>query len=281
MHTPSFLIWALARHCPLRQIPGWENPERTERLLRAARAYDEARAEGRILDGIALAAATDTVRSPEVVLGFRVDEALRLYGGEPGLHAACDACPANALKDHRGRQVVGCFGMWPLPDRLDEFYEQVEAALPAEPLLREAANQTTPPWYGLWLDTPLTGSRALSIGRVLRKLRLDDPASAAGRDELVLALNAAAGGIPLHFLLYPPGKVEGQWWNLLPHCERCKAPWLRRGPCSVCGQTTHPASPKKRHVRGNRPYYSLIRLLGEAKAREFVARHRAQLRGGQ
>lgn len=280
MHTPAFIVWALARHCSLRQIPDWENPERTERLLRAARAYDEARAEGRIVEGVALAADAQAAQSIEQVLAFRVEDGLSLYGGLAAIEAACDACPANVLKGHRSRQFVGCFGMWPLPLDLGAFYEEVQAALAAEPLAADLASRTKPGWFGLWLDSPLTGPAADAIGRVLGNLRLDDPASVAGRDELVLALDVAAEGIPLHFRLYPPGQVAGQWWNLVPHCEVCHAPWTGDGPCRVCGQTTHPAPPKKRHVRGKRPYYPLVRLLGLEKAREFVARYRVQRRDG-
>jgi hypothetical protein len=270
MDTPSFLVWALERHCSLRQIAGWEDPERTERLLRAARAYDEARAEGRILDGVAFAAGAEVEQEISSVRGFRVDSTLGLYGGAAGLHANCDNCPANALGDNRGRQVVGCFGMWPLPTDLNRFYEHVDAAL-AESRL---PTNTRPGWFGLWMNSPLSGDTCSELVRVLAGLRIDDPASDAGRAELVIALEAAARhDIPLRVQLYPRGRTDDPWWQLADHCGRCHAEWTGSGPCRVCGQTVHPAAPKKRRVRGQRPYFPVVRLLGAEHAAELWVRY--------
>lgn len=278
-HTPSFLVWALEQHCPLRQIAHWQDAERTERLLRAARAYDEARAEGRILDGVAFAAGAEDENDLSQVLACRTSEALELYGGEDQVRAACRDCPANALCGHRGRTVAGCLGMWPLPADLDGFCRQVEDCIAADRTIAAAVpavETTSPGWYGLWLASPLAGPPAAAIAGLLRQLVLDDPVSATGRDELLLALVAAAGGnIPLHVRLYPPGSVEGPWWSLVSHCGRCQAPWTGSGPCSVCGRESHPASPKKRHVRGQRPYRPLVNLLGRENAGEFLVRYRA------
>jgi hypothetical protein len=278
MHTPSFVVWALERHCPLRQIAGWEDPERTERLLRAARAYDEARAEGRILDGIALGAGACKRTDPADAPAFRVDTALAVYGGTDALHAACRDCPANALAGHHGRLVAGCFGMWPLPNDLDGFVADasrqvgatgsVVAAIPATVTVR-------PAWYGLWLESPLASAAAEALAAVVRQLEVRDADSAAGRDELALALDASARrGIPLHVRLYPPGRVRGPWWELVEHCGRCRAPWLGRGPCRVCGQSLHPASHKRRHIRGSRPFVELARLMSRERAAELLHRFR-------
>jgi hypothetical protein len=280
MNTPSFLVWALARHCSLRQIADWEDAERTERLLRAARAYDEARAEGRIVEGVALAAGADREVDAAQVLGFRVETALELYGGTAGLDAACDDCGANALRGHHGRQVVGCFGMWPLPEDLDGFCEQVESIVAGQPTIA-ATSPTTPRWYGFWLRSPLPAETAGALAVLLRELQLPDAVSAAGRDELLLALAiSAAGHFPLHFRLYPPGQVEGPWWNLVPHCGNCQAPWSGGGICHVCRQSTHPASPKKRRARGQRPFYSLVRLLGVERAVELWEQYRSRAEHG-
>ena len=184
MQTPAFIVWALARHCSLRQIAVWEDAERTERLLRAARAYDEARTEGRIVDGVAFAPDVLSAADIDHVRGFRVDAALELYGGIAGLHAACDDCPANALRGHGGRQVAGCFGMWPLVDDMDAFCQQVDTILAREPEITSLST-TAPRWYGLWLHSPLSAATAQLLSRVLAELPISDPASAAGRDELL------------------------------------------------------------------------------------------------
>jgi hypothetical protein len=271
MDTPSFVVWALARHCPLRRIARFENPERTERLLRAARAYDEARAERRIEGGVVFAAGAELEDDHAAVRGFRVDSALELYGGTAGLYAACDECPANSLRGHRGRQVVGCFGMWPLPADLNRFYEVVDAALAASQL----PTVTKPGWFGLWMNSPLAGHSCGELARVLASVPIDDPASDAGRKELTIALEAAARHhIPLHVQLYPRGRTDGPWWQLAPHCDRCQSEWIGRGPCQVCGQTAHPASPRKRRVRGERPYFQLVRLLGEEQTAALLVRYK-------
>ncbi len=278
MQTPSFIVWALAQHCSLRQISLWENPQRTERLLRAARAFDEATADGRVLDGICVAAGAEGHSDPSGALAFRASEALEVYQGLHAVRAACSGCPANALGGYRGRTIVGCFGMWPLPAGLDAFCRQVDERIADDRALAAAVpsvKETTPLWYGLWIASPHVGPAATAIANLIRQLALDDPASAAGRDELVLALDVAAAGIPLQFQLYPPGSIDGPWWNLVPHCGRCRAPWSSRGSCRVCGQAGHPASPKKRRVRGQRPYYPLTSVLGEVKAAEFWLRYRA------
>ena len=277
MHTPAFIVWALARHCSLRQIANWEDAERTERLLRAARAYDEARADGRILDGVAFAPDAASAMDIEQVRGFRVEMALELYGGIAGLHAACDECPANALRGHAGREVAGCFGMWPLPADLAHFCHDVEAIVARQPETASLSS-TTPRWYGLWLRSPLAVEAAQVLFHVLGEMPLVDPASVAGRDELLQALALATRGeYALHFRHYPPGQVDGPWWNLVPHCGHCQAPWTGGGICRVCRQTTHPASPKQRRVRGQRPYYPLVRLLRREAAADILIRYRQQL----
>lgn len=272
MRTPPFIVWAMARRCSLRQIADWEDAERTERLLRAARAYDEARAERRILDGVAIAAGAEREVDLDQVRGFRVDSALELYGGIAGLHSACDDCPVNALRGYARREIAGCFGMWPLPEDIGCLCQQVEeTAIPTGTSLR---------WYGLWLGSPIVGNAAAQIAAVLRQLSLDDAASTAGRDEMLLALEiAACGEFPLHFRHYPPGDAEHGWWNLVPHCGACQAPWTGDGCCPVCGQTTHPASPKKRRIRGMRPYYPLVRLLGAKMTADLLVRYLKQCRG--
>src|SRR4051812_1220258 len=110
MPTPEFLVWAIERRCPLRQIAGFEDPERAERHLRTLRAYSVAAANGRVFEGICVAA-----DDPPELRGFRVEEALTLYGGLEAAAAACRDCPANALNQANPDSLAGCFGMVPIP----------------------------------------------------------------------------------------------------------------------------------------------------------------------
>src|SRR3954466_13708392 len=92
MPTPEFLVWAIERHCPLRQIAGFADPERTERHLRALRAYSDASAQGRIFEGICVEADANPSQR-YATCGFRVEEALTLYGGLESAATACGECP--------------------------------------------------------------------------------------------------------------------------------------------------------------------------------------------
>ena len=128
MPTPEFLVWAIEEPCPLRQIAGFENPERTERHLRTLRAYSDAAAERRIFEGICFEPAADPLKG-NGKNGFRVADALSLYGGLKTAEESCCKCPANALKQTKSRNLAGCFGMVPLPAKETEVHSAVEAAI--------------------------------------------------------------------------------------------------------------------------------------------------------
>src|SRR5204862_6701031 len=87
MDTPEFLLWALEYSCPIRGFQDGSDPERTERHLRAARAAGDAGLEGRVFEGLCV--------SPPS--GFRIADALAIYGGLSAIEQACRDCPANAL----------------------------------------------------------------------------------------------------------------------------------------------------------------------------------------
>ncbi|MCI0360355.1 MAG: hypothetical protein L0211_17910 [Planctomycetaceae bacterium] len=280
MLTPEFLLWSLEYRCPLRALEDGSDPERTERQLRASRAVSDARHEGRVFEGIA-------VDPPN---GFRIDDALAIYGGEEAARRACSDCPANALAgdDHplfRGGpaqtspQLAGCYGLVRLPDepaRVHLAIEQGIAKAYGSNPWEDLGSATTPRWYGLWLDSPLDSEHLLVRYNVLAAAPIDDAACRRGIADLLVALNVAFNaGLRLHVRLYPPGRVEGTSWRLVPHCPRCQGPWTASGNrCAVCGYVGHPAPDKKRRARGTRPYYPLDRLLGGAlQAAHFMSRY--------
>src|SRR6476620_1026771 len=127
MPTPEFLVWAIERRCPLRQIAGFEDPERTERHLRTLRAYSDAVAQGRIFEGICIEA--DDPPQQFGLRGFRVAEALTLYGGLEGAAAACRDCSANAANQANPDSLAGSFGMVPLPASESDMHAAVEEAV--------------------------------------------------------------------------------------------------------------------------------------------------------
>lgn len=270
--TPEFLVWAIERLCPLRQIAGFEDPERTERHLRTLRAYSDAAAEGRVFEGIC-------VVPPN---GFRVEDALSLYGGLNAAEEACRDCPANALQKDNPNSHAGCFGMVPLPIDESEVHAAVEEAVDRLNLRANIVAKfpgTKPAWYGLWMRSPLDAPRALLLKFILRNAGGRDFGYVRAMNQMILGLSAAyEHALPLHVRLYPRGEVQGTWWNLAPHCQQCHAPWpdAQHEQCQVCGYVGRPASPPKRRARGTRPYWPLERMLGNEKAAEFLVRYEAR-----
>jgi len=272
--TPEFLVWSLERRCELRQIAGFEDPERTERHLRTLRAYSDAAEEGRVLDGICAAPPN----------GFEVDDALALYGGLSAAKVACCDCPANTLQSQNANSLAGCFGMVPLPPIEGDVYAAVEETIERLNLRADVTANfvvTKPVWYGLWMQSLMNAPRALLLRSILTQANSGDSEYARAMYQMVLGLNAACEhDLPLHARLYPRGEVCGSWWNLAPHCQTCHAPWQDENheQCQVCGYVGRPASPPKRRARGTRPYWPLERMMGKEKAAEFLVRYEAQRR---
>lgn len=273
MQTPEFLIWSLERRCQLRQIDGFEDPERTERHLRTLRAYSEAAAEGRVFEGICAAPPN----------GFRVEDGLSLYGGLAAARKECFDCPANLPL---ASNLAGCFGVLPLPRDENVIHAAVEQAikhLDCQRQINFLLSATRPAWYGLWMHSPLESRRAMLVKDILvvSQWSLTSEGSLASEDfsPLLMALESAHGdNLPLHVRLYPRGEVQGTWWNLAPHCQACHAPWpeSQRERCLTCGYVGHPASPPKRRARGTRPYWPLERMLGKEQAAVFLMRYEAR-----
>ena len=280
MPTPEFLVWAIELRCPLRQIAGFEDPERTERHLRTLQAYSDAVAEGRVFEGICVAEQAKPLKRI-TTSGFRVEDALSLYGGLKVVEEACSECPANALKKTNSHALAGCFGMVPLPANEANVHSSVEEAIDRLGMRENVKANfplTTPAWYGLWMRPVIDVPRALLLKFILRAAIIADPACRSSLADLISGLGAAwERQLPLRVTLYPRGEVAGTWWTLVPHCQACQAPWpeANRELCGVCGFVGHPASPPKRRARGTRPYWPLERMLGEEKGEEFLVRYEA------
>lgn len=270
MDTPEFLIWALEYSCPIRGFQDGSDPERTERQLRSARAVSDARREGRVFEGCC-------VDPPH---GFRIDDALAIYGGKAAVEHECGECPANPDLKSRAGSFAGCFGLLPLPANATLIHAAIEEAIER----RGGANDyeqlflpTVPRWYGLWAHSTLGPAQSSYVAQLVAELDLTQPIGAEF-EEFIAALNVSIHArLPLHAVLYPGGHVEGTAWRLVPHCPRCKAAWpaLQSQHCGVCGYAGHAAPEKKRKARGKRPYRTLASVLGEKAASEFLVRYAA------
>jgi hypothetical protein len=266
LDTPEFLLWAIEHRCPIRGFQDGSDLERTERQLRAARAYSDALNEGRVFEGLALAPPN----------GFHLDQALAIYGGESALESACGTCQANALCTGNRRSLAGCYGIVPLPSDRQPLNAAIEEVISAQGSARPWP-PTRPRWYGLWLESPVRGTglrlRIQALSAVV--IKVSEPEFSRAIHELLTALNVAfERGLCVHVRLFPRGRVERNWWRVVAHCPTCRAEWpeeqVKR--CLVCGCAGSPAPARKRRARGQRPYFPLDRLLGERQAAELLAR---------
>jgi hypothetical protein len=265
METPEFLIWAIEYTCPIRGLQDGSDPERTERQLRAARTVSDARCEDRVFEGLC-------VDPPN---GFRVEEALQVYGDWQTVENTCRTCPANALLPNNPLSLAGCYGVILLPKDLTHFHAAIDRATQA---IWPGGFKTSPAWYGLWHHAPYEGLSISQRSYVLRTARDEHIEDWIEMDELLVALaTVEVTKGRLHVKLFPRGHVDGNRWYLVPHCQHCKAEWsfANVGVCGVCRRASHSEHAKKRHARGLRPYFPLARLLGEQQATEFLLRYLA------
>ncbi|HEY2410593.1 MAG TPA: hypothetical protein VGI40_00040 [Pirellulaceae bacterium] len=270
--TPPFLLWAIGYQCPIRGFQDGSDPERTERQLRAAIATSEALRQGRVFEGYAV----------DEPLGFRIEEALALYGGIAKVEETCGACPANAMATHRPEALAGCVGLFALPPDDRGFCNRIEVSIEKLGLADECSRlfpSTRPRWYGFWIQSPLAADQVELLADIFGELKAyfdSDESMKARQAGLSVARDKK---LPLHATLYPRGTIESNWWRLVVHCPRCKAEWksVGRGLCEVCGYEGHPAPDKKRRARGRRPYLPLARLMGEQNSVAFLERYRSRL----
>jgi hypothetical protein len=276
--TPEFVRWALARPCPLREFEGWDDPEQVERRLRPLRKFAEAAGQGRLFEGICV--------GPEVsagaanwsqATGFRASEVLNAYGGHEYVRELCGDCPGNALRGQMPQPLAGCYGELEFSglDRLQKDLESVAAGATLREALEKEFVLTVPRWYGLWIESPLRSGQLECLNKLLAGLAALDEAYRERLGAFLAATGAAAAsGLPLHVTLVPRGEYTATHWSTVSHCLRCKAPWPS-GPrkCAACGLAGRPRPGRKRHARGQRPYWRLSGFLGAENVGPFLQRY--------
>ena len=300
--TPEFLIWALELRCPLRDIEGFEQPERTDRQLRAARAASDARHERREFAGLCIAMsprelaipahaafgverATTPATAASLPQAFRTADALQLFGDASAIDAACRNCPANAEEQVNPQSWAGCYGIVPLPEDTAAFHAAIESSLDAASReeLRRLRQLTTPAWYGFWLRQRVMRDLACLLRPIITQAanKLDgaeETTPTTALQALARGLEVAANSeLPMNVALYPCGSVIGRWWNLEPSCPNCKATLTEPATrCHVCGWSGRQGTPPKRRSRGTRPYRPLKEIVGESEAKELLASYQAR-----
>lgn len=273
--TPAFVLWSLIHPCELRtQFADWEQPERTERTLRALQELSRAQAEQRVFEGFALHAdVAQQCGNDQPPLAFAVDEVYEGFGGESFVRDLCGSCPANVVVDGKG--LAGCFGMiyeWGAAE-LEQAFETILDQIELQAKTSEVFPATTPRFYGLWM--PESYNRAqLELLQVIIAVFANEYSSPQ-----TAALKAAIDASLKHDLtlradFYPAGVLLGRSWTLATHCKDCRA--VRddsNKPCGVCGNRLPSHTPKRRNARGIRPYMNLADIIGETNVAVFLQRY--------
>lgn len=301
--TPEFLIWAIELRCTLRDIEGFEQPDRTDRQLRAVRAVSDAWWEGRQFEGLCIAEsprelaipshaafameqATSPTTAASLPQAFRRTDALQLFRDEWLVESSCRGCPANAEEPENPGSWAGCYGIAPLPADATTFHAAIDSAVEAtnaRTILSQQHQLTRPAWYGLWLKQRFAAPHAVLLQQIIEQAvaRLETEGQACGPS----ALQALARGLavtattdlPMNVALYPRGSVTGRWWNLEPSCPNCKATLKEPATsCPVCGWSGRQGTPAKRRSRGTRPYRPLAEIVGESHAQSLLQRYHEQ-----
>jgi hypothetical protein len=197
--------------------------------------------------------------------GFRISEALAIYGGEAIVRDCCGNCPANAVAQFQQPSYAGCYGLFPVPEPREAWLQRAQKC-PRDNQLFTPAQFL---WYGWWMQSPLNAAQIEYLARQFAAISSEaEFAANQALRELTAALRICH---ELHLLLsvqlFPRGEIDGLWWNLRPHCEACHSEWLPgTSRCEMCGQTRFPASAKKRRVRGTRPYRAIAEISSPARS---------------
>jgi hypothetical protein len=286
--------WSIRHSCALRPADSAAVPAHTERLLRGVHAAGAALAEGRILEGIAVAptsawsvpddgrgsgravptgdaAPTDS----EDVLGFRLADVTAIFGGADEIERHCACCEVNVDRAAREKPWAGCFGMLVRDDHTGSWTQQWQRAhesIANRFDLEVLVAKTNPAWYGWWMEPMIAGEKLAALEALVNRL----PESTTGRTHVrrfAVALRLAReAGAAVDVFFYPPGVADERRWTIRTHCHRCRAP---QGPdephCAICGRRGRCHGMVYRKPLGRRPWMPLIELVGPDRARNIVS----------
>jgi Zn ribbon nucleic-acid-binding protein len=252
--TLQTVTWALERPCGLRRNENWSDPDVTWSELSHARGYAVASKEGRVYGDVCITTTRfgNGIDLELPVRGFTISKTLAPLGGVSGIRVACDACEANVSHDDK-RGVVGCHGSVHVPPASPELEARIVEAIERTGAGAEMANafvETSPRWYGFWINSPISPQSARLLHQVL--VAGDIASMARDGEAFVLGLHAAAEhSLPMQVNFHPPGHLDLGIYTAFPHCPRCKAEadlprWrgaypLEKRECRVCGRRFSPA----------------------------------------
>ena len=295
--TPEFLRWTLAVACKLKDFSQWKNPDRVERHLRAVRVCETAIREGRVLDGICVAAEQCGDDSTKT-LGFRIADVVESFGSLEVIAETCEQCVANAIKELHPVANVGCFGLLPITNihvdpvgkttvlgatNLQQLLDKVlRDNLELSSRIAKGFVPTQPAWYGLWIpDSPSLQQRQVQL-EVMDELLMsvtDSHVNSAWKLFAAAMRISVEHDLEIRIELCPAGVRDNVNWTVPEHCRRCHAPWkpdLRKSmpSCQTCNYQGHPNKRHQGFVQGKRPYWKLSQFLGEQQAALFLEQYR-------
>lgn len=307
--TPLFLLWSLKQTCALKDDHDFDDLLMLERKLRPLQCLSDASAHQRVVGDTCIDRnPNDSFEPIESVKGFSIDEITSAYGGIDFLKSCCHACEANAcnfgrieqqeavtgisrLNDERLHRFAGCYGYLQSKYESIDLFASWAESLAKEESLVDAVFPTADRISSLWLDKTLTREAKKWFEKLadetLSEFREPVPTNTTIDSELAInevmnfhsALIASKEcDIALQVQVIPAGIVDHKNWKVPQHCSVCCSnadSWS--GICPNCGTKRPPNSPVKRFIRGDRPYWPLVRFLGEDGARKLVSRYQAAM----
>lgn len=275
--TPEFLRWSIRRDCALREGFVEFAPAQVERWLRSLRTLGEAARQRRELDGVCFPTTLDQPPGPAgPTLAFRASDALDPWQLAALSDSPCRECPAHVVPTHS--EAAGCFGLVDWTSVAGELHNAVDAVRtdPGAPLEWDAAFvPTTPAWYGLWCQSPLSAAQLTGLAGLLERLLARGTIWAGVFGALSRAIaEACQRGWLIDVEFCPAGRVTGRQWEVTSHCARCKAAAdARQRLCPVCGWEGLALPARRRLARGNRPWRPLAEFLSPDRAADLVRRY--------
>lgn len=307
--TPLFLVWALSQSCPVKEpLESFQSSNvdllRLERAFRPIRSLAIAESEDRIWNDICIMQSRNQLRGEvDHIKAFSIEEVLTNFGGEEFLKHHCSQCdcnvfdqPADSNEHSRQRQYAGCYGYlqsvygevklfadWQAEldgwagEEIQEINdikrgEKNDCRLEKGCRLDRIWRTREPEQPRVWSEEQKRLLLKLLTTGISEGINHPDLSSLAQALELSLR-----SGVAIQILVVPEAKIIDRQWIVPQHCSNCIHPlesWA--GQCPICGSTSPPNSQRKRHLKGDRPYWPLVRFVGTEEATRIASDYFAE-----
>jgi hypothetical protein len=252
--TLQYVSWHLAVTCPFRRGDAVSDVHAAHAATERLRDINHAIAKDDVYDGgVCVTSASYFQGKSAPWSGFRMNDAVAAAGGLADAQALCGRCPANASADPAA-EMAGCCGWLHFDPNDAELERALRGNLNDHDLnaaFGRAFARTTPLWYGLWIDSPLSPAQLELLPRILPERLPTRPDLDRGVALLCRACERAVEyRLGLYVELPPPGHTDLGWYTTFPHCPRCRCGsghrWkdvdpARRVTCRACGHGYAPA----------------------------------------